>query len=244
MLVSVRFFRNQFSHYLKRVDRRLVVEFVLLFAIFLVFFSEKLIDILNSLLEKPDVSPIGMTIFIEHIVLIPFALTTPFIYTHLLPRQRMLQILRLETPGPTDAFLILFMHYLKYELAVIIILIPVLGAVLFTLNLSYLIHILITAGISLVLILILMHLCAHHSNGKRIKSYALYFTVFAIYFIVFYCLYLNKNSYSVFQASVMIISLVALLISWSRTWKYWDYNLFRLQIIRHKNYSAGQANDK
>jgi len=238
MPALVHLYKNQLFHYLKRLDFRLKIEFAFLLIIFVGFFSEKSVDLLRILLQRPGTSAIGITVFIEHIVLIPLALSTPFIYAYLLPRQKIIHALRLQPIRSADAFLLLFSSYLKYESLVIILLVPVIGAILFTLNLLYLLHLIFVIGSFLFILFTFMHLLVHKYKSKRGLSYSIYFLVIGIYFVMIYYLYSSGSFYLMIQAGVTLTALIILGIIWAKVWKYWDYDLFRLNIITHKNISS------
>jgi len=238
MPVLARLFKRQLFHYLKRLDLRLQIELVILFIIFIVFFTEKSIELLKLLLQKPGTSPIGITVFIEHIFFIPLTLTTPFIYTHLLPRQRIILALRLQPLGSMDVFMLMFLNYLKYETLVFILLLPLFGAIIFSLNILYLLHLIFIIFCILFILFTLMHVLAHKEHNKRILSYGVYFTTIFIYFILFYFIYTTSGFYLIFQAGVMLTALIIFGIYWVQVWKYWDHDLYRIKVTSHKHVSS------
>jgi hypothetical protein len=205
---------------------RIKIEIIILLTIFIAYFSELLIAYFNELLSRPTISALGLNTFCQHVLLLLFAFSTPFIYFHLLPRQKGIRILRAQPLSPGAALTILLIYYLKYQTILFIVSTPVLIALFATTGSSALLGFGFAICLQPVLYLMFAQMLSTLINEKS-KIILSYFAAQFIYFSIFYLLYQSGKFYLFFQLLVVISGAFYLLQKWQKNWDLWDKTLQR-----------------
>jgi hypothetical protein len=234
MNAILKYHLRQLFNYWHHLRFRIRIEIIILFVIFYTFFTDKLVSYFNQILEQPHVSPIGLTTIVLHFLLVIIIVSTPFIYFNLFPKQKGLSNLSLYPLNRSEATTLQLIYFVKYQLLIILIALPVISAVTISTGPLSLLYILIfscsSLFISSVLILVLVSL-----YQNRLRVLAQYFLYFFIYFVFFTLLYLRSNLYV--HLIIFIICGAGLLVlrSWNRNWQTWDQILNRYRPAEKKS---------
>ena len=115
-------------NYWHHLKIRIQIEVIILFVIFYTFFTNKFVLYFNEMLSQPGTSQMGLSIFILHILWVTLVVSSPYIYFNLFHKQNGLAHLCPYPLKKYDAFAILIIHFVKYQLVIILIAMPVLTA--------------------------------------------------------------------------------------------------------------------
>jgi hypothetical protein len=191
--------------------------------------TDRLVPQLRYLLTQPQMTPLGLSVFIQLGFLLPVLLGTPFIYFNLIPRQKGIRNLRLLPFSPEQSATLLLMHFWKYELIYIIIIVPMAIAVGISLGFFPMLFLLLL----LVLIPSLTFLFLHLLSAIIASVYQIlfiYLMLVILYglFIIFLCFY-AIHYYIFFQLVILIFLGLYVGRFWPLYWEKWDLIIDRFR---------------
>lgn len=226
MLIVFKYYLLQFKHYIHQLRFRIKLEIIILLGIFYSYISEKLIHYFAQLLTEPNITNIGLSSFSQHLLLVLFALTTPFIYFHLLPRQRGFHLLSLQPLSPSAVLGLIIIYYFKYQIILLILVVPVFIAL--AANTDPLSIVIFSLGILFYPInyLILVHVISSAAINKM-KILTTYYLFQILYFGLFVILYLTGSYYILYHIITLLLSAFYLFWRWKNIWRQWDTILRR-----------------
>lgn len=232
MFIIFKYSLLQIKHYIYRLRFRIRLEIIILLGIFYSYISEKLIDYFALLLTEPNITNIGLSSFSQHALLIVFALTTPFIYFHLLPRQNSFHLLSLQPLSPSAILGFLTVYYLKYQMILLIIIIPVFIAL--AANTDPFSMITFSIGIFFYPInyLILVHII-NASLISKAKILTVYYLIQILYFAIFVILYLTDSYYILYHIIIFLLSAFYFFRRLKNIWKQWDTILRKYASVKN-----------
>ena len=222
---------HNYWHHLKL---RIQIEIIVLIVIFYTFFTNKSVLYFNELLHQPDTSQMGLSIFILHLIWIFLFISTPFIYFNLLPKQNGLAYLCLYPLKKTDALYIMIIHFLKYQLLIILIAAPILTALTISTKPFMLLYILLFLISSIYLSIIMVLILSSRYRSRQIILFY-YFLYFFIYLCSFSILYLYTQVYFYYSSLAILCGWFILTNYWNRFWQSWDYSLNRFRPLLQKS---------
>jgi len=158
MWIILKYFLRQFLNYWKHLPLRIKIEIVILLTVFYIYATDQLVLKFRSLLAQPDIQALHLNTLIQLGLLLPLLAGIPFIYFSLIPRQKSIQLLRFLPLDPGQSAMLLLVHFWKYELIYLIIILPVATAVGITLGLWSLSCLLILLGLLPSVMFIFLHL--------------------------------------------------------------------------------------
>ncbi|TFH01084.1 MAG: hypothetical protein E4H13_05805 [Calditrichales bacterium] len=188
----------------RQLKFRIRTEIVILFIIFYTVLSDRLVSLSEQLISQPGTSTIGLAAFSLHLLLLVLIIPTPFIYFHLLPKQKGLIFLSRFPLSRLDATLTLSVYFFKYQLIGLLA-----GLILFT-------ALLVAAGLWTALymavvfysygffLLMLIHFLAMRSVSKN-KAMIAYYLFCALYLAAFALSYWQTELYAAFNL-VLVLS--------------------------------------
>lgn len=235
MKTIFKYYFIQICNYWRQLKNRIKFEIAILFIIFFTFFTGKLVDLFNQALAQPETTPIGIYAFVIHALLIFIITPAPFIYFKLFPKQRGLMTLALQPLSKWESFGILFIHFLKYVILIILITAPIITALAITCGYFALIYALIMIIASLLCSLLLIQTLVSVKNS-RTAVYLIYYLLTIIYFSFFFILYGTKTEFVLLPDLILIsVTIYLLYFSWNKHWRVWDIMIIRLRPIISKS---------
>jgi len=210
----------QFLHFWKNLGFRLKAEFVIFALIFFSFFTDKINQIFSELLSKPETTEIGLSSFILHPLIAISAISAPFILLYLFPKQRNLKILQSYALNSTQTFLLLIIHYLKYQLIGLLVFFPVFLALFLSAgSIAAIYFLFFLTGFSILFFLLAYYLTWKNNKPKYLFLYFFTFSIYAATFSLFY--YYNSN-FVFFDILILSLGLIFCYFKWKKCWYDWD----------------------
>jgi len=226
MLLIFKYYLLQFKNYLKNLSLRIKLEIIALLIIFYAFFTETLIKYFNQLLSEAHITSLELTSLAQHILLLLFALSTPFIYINLIPRQKGFHILRIQPLSSSGVLGVLIIYFLKYQSIILIIAAPVFTAIAITSGFGDIF--IFSVGILFlpIIYLILTHMLSSVVY-ERTRVIIHYFTLQSLYFLCYYFLYSTKQFYAFLPIAAIFLFTILVIPRRNMLWLKWDKTLQR-----------------
>ncbi len=205
MNILLRYYALQGWHYWQNLSLRFKLELLVIATIFTAFFSEKLTVLFGSWLSTISITPLGLSAFILHTLLLFYAISVPFIYYKLLPKQVGFRLLNVQPLTRASLLILLILSSAKYHLIPILLMIPVLIALSLTTNLIALTYFLAGIIIYPILYLLTIHYLNTSANGY-FRPVAKYFFILICYFGIFVSVYLYLDYYLLYQTVITLLA--------------------------------------
>jgi hypothetical protein len=229
MWIILKYFLLQFLNYWKQLQFRIKIEIVILLTIFYIYVTKQLVFKFSSFLEQSDFTPLHLNMLVQPGLLLPLLIGIPFIYFSLIPRQKNIQLLRLLPLGSGPSAMLLLVHFWKYELIYLIIILPVATAVGITLGPWLLLYLLLV----LVLLPSAMFLFLHLLSAIFSSIYKVLFIYLALailYYLFLMVLY-RTSCYILYQIIIYLFLILFVYRFWFRHWEKWDIILDRFRPV-------------
>jgi hypothetical protein len=170
-----------------------------------------------------------MTGLVVHIIMLAELISAPFIYFNLIPRQKGLHILGTEPLSPLQVLAVLMFLYLKYQLILLLITLPVFTALAISSNFWFLFYSLATQSIFLVGAMPVIHLIAE-KRWTYFQKITVYLILTVFYFSTYFTLYWTTDYALYFDLAVIFVTAWLLGRCWRSSWASWDYILLRARL--------------
>jgi hypothetical protein len=219
----------QIQNYWKTLRFRTKLEITLLFIVFYTVFTNKLTDLFTAALQLPDATPAGLAALIIHVFLFIALVTTPFIYFNLLPKQKGLTALRLQPMSLADSLTTLVSYFLKYQIILVLIMIPVFSAVAITCGFILFFYSIFIFATLLILALFLVHVLTARMISKTIII-LIYISICTLYYLLFTIFYWIIALYIYFDLFLVIFASFLIYRYWKKHGDGWDAVLYKFGI--------------
>ena len=230
MTIILKYYWLQAFNFWRQLGRRVQLEIFFLCIVFFSFFTTKFITIFSQWLARPEITPFGLSNLLVHLIMLLIVFSTPFIYHNLIPRQKGLLVFGTEPLSARQAYTVLFLLYLKYQLLILLISLPVFSALLFTAGVRQTLYTLLLFIMTLVCSLLFIQRLAD-SRWSYFRQTAAYFLFSSLYFTCFYLFYRFSDYVLCYDLLILGIAGWLFLRSWRLSWHAWDRLMVRARAL-------------
>jgi hypothetical protein len=234
MNAILKYHLRQFSNYWHHLKFRIRAEAIILFIIFYIFFTDKLVFYFNQILAKPGTTQIGLATFVLHLLLMIIFISTPFIYFNLFPKQKGLTYLSLYPLKKSETLTLQLLYFIKYQLLIVLIATPILTALALSTGPLIVFYALFLFGSSLALssIMVLVLAAVNKIHLKTLLQYFLFCTLYVIFFAFIYWM---TDLYHYIIIVFICGSWIQMIKLWNKNWQTWDQIVNKFRPVAQKS---------
>ena len=233
MTIIITYQWRQIRNFWRQLGLRVQLEIVFLFIIFFSFFTDKCNTLFTQWLAGPGVTAGGLSGLLVHAIMIVSLFSSPLIYFNLIPRQKGFQILGNQPLSSRQVLTLLMFLYMKYQLLILIITLPVFTALWLSTSIWQLFYALTLFVLSFIFSLLLVHLLDEKSWTYTQKIIS-YYLITTLYLIAYFLLYQLTDFALYFDLLVILIGAGILYKSWRFSWRSWDLLVGRARLVLEK----------